>query len=251
MAFNAVFNPATQRQRNTRALAHGAAYAAGMMARNLVTGIPRGLSSKNAVDRVIRQTHEPKNVDLTGFTNLSSSSSTSYLLNATTQGVTGSGSRTGRQILLESIRLDLNFLNNTAAAYDEVRAILVWDNEPRGSAVAIGDVLSNTTFGAPQLASAYNFDNVAPGGKRLQILMDKRYSLQAKVQTGLTGAVYAVDFKNTTHNIRLNKKTHYYNTSNGTIADIDSGSLYLFLIGFLTSAVSNVAIDSRVVYRDI
>jgi len=244
-----VMNPTTDRQRRTRnALGATAAYAAGVAARRLLGGtIPRPVCQPS-VAALVRATHEPKNLDIssTGGT-FSTTAYTLNPLNLIVQGVTGN-TRTGRQVRLESLRLSFNFQNQTAVSEDLIRVMVVYDKETRGTSPGSGDILQVNTFGLAQLNSSWNFDNVPT---RFQILVDKVMSLTPTVSTSSTNAAWNSPDNHLLVNVKIGRQTHFYNTSAGTVADIDSGGLFLILMGKNGTSGSAYSYDSRLVFRDL
>jgi hypothetical protein len=225
--------------------------AGGLMTGQLADRVYRSLPSFRAgptVAQVVRATHEPKNLDLfaTGLS-LSSTSYTPVLLNPIVQGTSGAN-RTGREVRLESVRLALNFQSNASQlTSDCIRITVFRDDECRGTAPGYyADVLQNGVFGQEALNSSFNFDNIQ---RRFKVLFDKRITLNPSAGvTTAYGTVYALVMIEE----KLGFKSHYYNASNaGTIADIDSGALYLCVTALNASNVSGWNYDSRVIFRDL
>lgn len=244
-----IMNPATDRQRRTRGvLGAAASYAAGVAARRLVGGVVPRPTRQPSVAALIRATHEPKNLDISSTGG--SFSTTAYTLNPLNlilQGVTGN-TRTGRQVRLESLRLSFNFQNQGTVSEDLIRVLVVYDKETRGTSPGSGDILQTNVFGLAQLNSAHNFDNVPT---RFQVLADKVMSLTPTVTTNSTNTAWNSPDNHLIMNIKIGRNTHYYNTSAGTSADIDSGGLFLLLMGKNATTGSAYSYDSRLVFRDL
>lgn len=201
-----------------------------------------------SVAQIVRATHEPKNLDLfaTGLT-VSGTTYTAVLLNPIVQGTTGNN-RSGREVRNEGLRIALNFQSNQSQANaDCVRITVVRDDECRGAAPGYyQDVLQNGVFGQEALNSSFNFDNIQ---RRFKVLFDKRITLNPAA--GVSGT-YGTVFAPVLIEEKLGFKTHYYNNSNaGTIADIDSGALYLFITGLDATNASGWNYDTRLIFRDL
>lgn len=217
-------------------------------AEELYAYVTRPPSTKGALQTIIRDSHEPKNVDVFAADTLSTTAAayTLILLNAIDQG-TGGSERTGRQVMLDHLDLRINFLTATTAAQgDNVRVIIVWDKECRGASFVHTDLLALNGSTVAQSVSPFNFDNVPT---RLKVLYDRRVPLNPSSNlTAATGLPYqtAVDVT-----LKLNKRVHFYNTTGGGIADIDSGALQVFIVGAVNTNPSSLTLASRLVYRDL
>jgi hypothetical protein len=244
---NMLANPRTDRQRRTRDLLGSvAAYGAGALTRKLA-GPPSKAARAPSVAQVIRMSHEPKNLDLSASSSTSTTAYSVTVLNNISQGV-GGVNRTGRQVLLENLRIQLIFSANAATETgDVVRIIIVKDKECRGVTPGLGDVLTNNTYGLSSIASSHNFDNVP---SRFQIIYDEVVALHPTSYYGTVGYLnnpyYPVLI-----NKKLGSKTHYYNTNAGNVTDIDSGGLFMFILNNSGSAQTTYQLDQRLVFRDI
>jgi len=235
-------NAHNARQRRTpsaRALAAAAAGAYGAL-----PSFPRWPTTPT-VAQVVRATHELKNLDsATGGTLATTNAGTFFLINGCTQG-TGAINRTGRRTQQASHRLSYSFFTATGLlGPDNVRIIVFTDTESRGAAPLSSDLLQNNTFGNTQINSSLQADNL----KRFKVHYDQVHSLVPSINTAATTTLQAV-----VHAVvhpKINRDVHYYNTSSGTITDLDSGALWVFVCGSVNTA-SSVTFDSRVMYRDI
>lgn len=199
------------------------------------------------VANAVRASHEPKNVDIYGANNLvNTNAGLTYTLNATTQG-SGGTNRTGRTFQMYSLRLRYQLYTNSARTYsDQVRVTLVFDKEARGALPSVGDIYQRTTYGADLTFSPFNFDNK----DRFNILYDEIHDLLPSVL--LSAGVLTNDIHTFEKDINLGRrKVRCYNTSAGTIADIDEGSLFLFITGNQTAAMPGFAYSSRLIFRDL
>jgi hypothetical protein len=202
-------------------------------------------SEQKLVSQVLKQTHEPRNIDIS-VTGLSFST-TAYnplLLNPLAQG-TGGQNRVGRRVKMESLRLRIQTTLGYTHGSDTYRFLVFLDNESRGAAAGTIDLLTVNTFGDAQIMSSLNFDNVQ---RRFRILVDEVVSVNASAWDGTHFGPIERQFK---WDLSLNAIVHYYNTTAGNISDIDSGSLYLFVIGNQSVNPSSYAVDSRIVFRDM
>jgi hypothetical protein len=199
------------------------------------------------IQQIIRASHEPKNLDSGNTAGLSGTTTPVLtLLNPITQGVTGN-SRSGRQVLNQSLDIRFMFDTDPSSLQDDVVRIIVFrDKESRGAAPAVGDLLRLVGSLQYEIVSQYNFDNVP---SRFQILADDVVSVPNRTSpTTTTSNLTRVCFN---RRMKLNFKTHFYNTSAGNITDIDDGAIYLMLIGSQSVKVSSYYYDARLVFRDL
>lgn len=203
-------------------------------------------ASQRLVSSVIRAAHEQKNID-TSFntTPPNTNVGTLLLLNGTTQGSTGN-SRSGRRFKMERLQIKMEVLSQNNADYEDLfRVMVIYDKECRGAAFTSSDLFSVNTFGVFQCTSPINFDNL----DRFTIIDDKLLKWHA--DTTLTAPTLQRVYGRYTLDVPLNKLVKCFNTSAGTIADIDEGSLYLFYITNQTTNIPNPGGVARVVFRDL
>lgn len=125
------------------------------------------------------------------------------------------GNRIGRQMELRSIQLQCINSVTASTGVDQVhRVLLVYDRQSNGGAPAFNDVLNGATI--------VDFRNLA-NRKRFKILMDKKIQLSASSESG-SREVWQYYRK-------LRHPVQYNGGSAGTIADIQTGSLYIMMIG--------------------
>jgi hypothetical protein len=238
----------TERQRRTRdLLASMAAYGLGSAGRYLTSAPSPARAGKGLVTQVVRMSHEPKNLDLSALTSTSVSAYSVTVLNNVSQG-SGGINRTGRQVLIESLRVQLIFQpasNNNAG--DLVRVIIVRDKECRGVTPGLGDVLTNNTYGLSSLASSYNFDNVP---SRFHMIHDELITLDPQSYFGVAN-YENYSFKPILINKKINAKTHFYNTNAGNVTDIDSGGIFMFVLNLSGSVQTEYQVDQRLIFRDL
>jgi len=135
------------------------------------------------------------------------------LLNGIAPG-TALNQRVGRQVLMTALKYHL-YCNVTAATgIDQShRLLIVRDKQANGAALAINDVIDGGS------TSQYNLSNQA----RFEILMDKRYYLNA---SGEPGSGLVLD-----GTIRFNAVEQFNAGIAGTVADIATNSIYLIILG--------------------
>lgn len=158
------------------------------------------------------------------------------LLNGLQLG-TSSVTRVGRNIMMKSLHIKFEvvgapFGQAPVAAMTTVRCMIVYDAQPNGAAPAVSDLLEITTAGYQSVAST-----ALRYAQRFKILMDKRWKVNNQLASATTGYTFSEIFDE--HYMKMNLKTTYADTNNGTIADIDTGALYLFITSDADSAVDN------------
>lgn len=200
--------------------------------------------------------YRPNNVERkvndTGFVQYNVNTTGNFTLLANPAVGANFNERIGRKITLKSvfIRGLLTFQNaiewnaNQVSAAQLARFMLVWDTQPNGAIPAITDVL-NTNEAASQL----NLNN----RDRFRILSDREWAL-GPFQTGagtsmVAGDKCSVPFKKYK---KLNLEMIFNGNSTGTIADINSGALYMLWIGSLPTGTTDLVFrgTTRVRYSD-
>lgn len=243
--------PRNQRQAAAMGFAATAAPTFAPLIRDGVRGAFNYMTSAPAttqkIQQILRASHEPKNVDTIATAGLTGTGTPVFiLLNATTQGVTGN-SRSGRQVVGQSLTINLKFETDPTSLQDDVvRVTIVRDKESRGAAPVTADIFANNSTVDYLQVSDFNFDNVP---SRFQVLHDEQVLVPNRTSpTTTTSNLTRVVRRFKT---RLNFKTHYYNTSAGNITDIDDGSIYLILSSTTPTKVSSYWVFARYVFRDI
>jgi len=232
-------------QMQTVAIPAAAAFSAGgSMIKGAYNMLP-SFSERRIVNAAVRAAHELLAVDNDEPSNTLSTSATPtfFLLNGVQQGTAGN-QRSGREVKPEGLRLALSSALNSLVSSSLQRFLVVRDNECRGAQFAIADLLQYNTQGIDQLNSPVNFDN----RKRFTILLDKVYTMNS---CSALGTSWGVPFVHSEFDLRLGGITHYYNTSSGTITDIDSGAIFLVCIGTSAANADSFGFSSRVTYRNI
>lgn len=159
--------------------------------------------------------------DVLADTQASSSTASFILLNGILQGDT-TLLRTGSSIKCDGIDLSFTLFIGLVAVASQERVMVVMDKQPNGAIFAIGSLLNATTVRSPY---------VPEGQKRFSVLYDEAFALSS--------------FSNvsTVTKAKIGISTHIeYNLGNaGTVADINSNSIYL--IHFSNQAANTVTID--------
>jgi hypothetical protein len=137
------------------------------------------------------------------------------LLNGCATGTTIS-TRIGRQVVVSSIEFSVTVGPTVTTGTDQIdRLLIVYDRQADGAAPIITDVLA-----ASDSMSLFNPDN----SKRFAIIYDKVFAV-----SGYADSSSAVV---TGHIVRRMNKLIQYNSGNaGTVADINSGAMYLISLG--------------------
>jgi hypothetical protein len=234
------------RQHNRRhalqAAAGGALMALGS-ANKIYKSLPQfsgsfGASVPKAQAAIIRASHEPKQADVAiSHFPVSSASGTFDIvyINPVVQGNTAF-TRTGRDILVESVEVRGYAVTTAVTNVDLLRVVILWDNESRGAAPAYTDVYS-TNLG---IMSLYNLDN----SHRFKILYDSGPLLVNS--TAATNGMRAI----TIPPIKIGRKVRYYNGGNaGTVADVDSGGM--FLLTMSDTGAADFGANVRTMFRDV
>jgi hypothetical protein len=163
------------------------------------------------------------------------------LLNGMATG-DGDNQRNGNSIWIKRIecRCQVNFdaaalAATTAQAY-VYRMMLIYDTQPNNQVIAIQDVLSNAGNNANNYLSSYDFNNVrnkvVSKQGRFKILYDETFVFTPMSNT--RQAVGTTTYEAMSRNIVMKKAyktgliTKYDNSTVGTVADINTGSLYMY-----------------------
>lgn len=201
-------------------------------------GLPNFSRPSVSQTAIIRAAHERKNVDQSIVETPMGHGASVFdinLLNPLIQG-TGAGNRTGRDVLIEELQLKFILSSTAVNSVDVYRFLVIWDTETRGASPAYADVFSAATaYNSPT-----NFDNT----HRFKVLHDSGPVMLSTQSSGLSF------FKGIVLDLKIGKRTHFYNSSNtATVADIDSGAL--FLVDTCYNGNVNMSVTSRVIFRDV
>lgn len=185
------------------------------------------------------------------FFNGSATSATGLitLLNGCVQGDTNL-TRDGNEIVMTSIQWRVQYISDTDLLTSSfVRHLIIVDRQPNGAAPTLAQVLDSSVI-TNQLHSPYNEDFQ----KRFKILHDAVYELQPKVVAGFTvgtGVTTSVltDRCYESGKRQLNRMVKY-NGNAGTVADIQTNSLYSIIHGSGGADVPIVVAGFRLYFKD-
>lgn len=162
------------------------------------------------------------------------------LLNGMAQG-TSQSTRIGNKISMTSILLRLAAFNGEAGASAPIiRYLIVYDKQTNAATPAITDVLTAATVLAPM--------NLA-NRDRFVVLAEDTFRPDNTFNDTAAIAEYA-EFRQRYIKIRLD--TVFNNTSGGTVADIQSGGLFIIALSTMVNGTAEpvVTIYSRIRYTD-
>lgn len=147
--------------------------------------------------------------------------------------------RIGRKVNVKSVVLRM-FIYTSAVApavVDDIfRIAVLWDEQPNGALPALADYWSNVSNAGVVTSNAMSLNN-QNNSQRFRTLRQETISINAEQQ--------AQDQTNRFHlewNIPINRITQYNATNGGTIADINTGGIYLVAHG-LNSAAAQWSVD--------
>lgn len=203
---------------------------------------------------------EAKCVDLTStlVTQAFATTTPRTLLNGTVPG-NAMQNRLGRRIRMKSIHIQgviLQSQNGAAPVDDFIHWVLVYDSQPNGAAFAFSDLFQSTDNAGTSASGAYSFLNMS-NSKRFKVLRHKSMKLETIGVGSDQPAQESTDFtKVTTVNeyVPLNGLVTQYNTGTaGTVADIQTGSLYLLTYGVSGAAdyQYSLSYNTRLRFEDL
>lgn len=175
---------------------------------------------------------EFKSKDIVGSSTPDNSAGSVVLLNGLATG-DDFNSRDGRQIRMKSIQLNMKFNLHASATATVVRVLLVLDTQPNAAVATLSGILD--VGSAATVVAFRNLNN----RKRFIILRD----WVVKVNTNLPEITR--EYYHT-----LDAKTVYNATNGGTIADIETNSLSLWLASDEATNTPTVTYNSRVRFID-
>lgn len=170
---------------------------------------------------------ELKNIDTNPtFPAFGVGTGTLTLLNGVSQGTTAT-TRLGRRITLKSLYLrGFVGMGATSTGYAPIRCIIVYDKQANGAAPAATDVLLTNTLSSPN-----NLSN----SRRFVTLVD--YIIPNGIGTSGPQGQQIQVYK------KLNHPVEFNNGSAGTVADIQTGSVYALFYLSTTLAVASAVSD--------
>lgn len=160
--------------------------------------------------------------------------------------------RIGRKTVIKSLYIRGRVLIENAQVFtaaitcaaQQPRMILFWDMQPNGAAPAVTDLL-NTADSTSHL----NLNN----RDRFRIIKDKTFVFDPMV---ITAATAVANWNRTISDIKCYKKLTgeviFNGTNGGTIADINSGALYMFWIGNVPAGTNDslAVLSTRIRFDD-
>lgn len=222
-------------------------------------------SSKRILAPIAGPAPELKALDLEG--SLSATSAGNFLLlNGCFPGAQ-SYQRIGRRVCLRSVLLRLNIRysgNNNSFGGDLIRVFLVYDRQSNGAAPGLADVLQGQTNVGGNLVSSMSSLNIN-NTRRFLILRDWMcyknqviaYPDPAAVGASLLAQSSAADSVcETTQKWLIGKKVRnlvvqFNQNVNGDVTDIETGSLFLVVVGRNPSFNWSVDYSTRVRFCDL
>lgn len=195
---------------------------------------------------------EKKTIDVTHTNNAVSTTPYIQLMNGCIQG-TDYTQRIGRKIYMNSFYLRGSIRNYDASGPIAnttpcvlARVMVVCDMQPNGTVFAATDLLNTATS-----YSQLNLNN----RDRFKVLMDKQYTFDPY----LFSATASSSFASTVNQIwpmkkykKINMESVFNAGNAGTIADINSNAIYLFIITDVVAGTANVQIEAttRIRFQD-
>lgn len=205
---------------------------------------PTVILSRKQMERIRKSSGEKKGVDtfvnLVAYSVLSGfeQNTATTCLNLVSPG-NGSWNRVGRKINLKSIRIigkiRYEYRNSQTTGMIQAfacRMLLVWDKQPSGEAIPdVSTIIGRTTQNGNTVTSAFDavkYDTMS----RFKIIKDRMVVINPTLHNTFgTGDA----FTRLAVPVDIYKKLNYETTFSGdstpaTIADINSGALYLFFV---------------------
>ena len=146
------------------------------------------------------------------------------LVNGCIQGA-DRNNRVGREITMRSIQVTGLSAVTSATGLDQThRVLLVYDSQPNGTALTVAQVLDTT--GINVTLAQKNRDGI----RRFTILLDRLMRLNSNAEPG--GAEAWRYYR------RCNLPVRFNSGNAGTVADIETGSLYLISLGSLAAGAT-------------
>jgi len=157
--------------------------------------------------------------------------------------------RLGRKIYMKMLLLKgwISALAAGSATDSFCRLMVVYDLTPNGAAFSKDDLLANISLTGSVTNTGLSFWN--PNNRaRFKILADECFAFPAQSTTEGLGSptVEALDLR-----IILEQETVYNSLDEGTIADINSGALYLFVTNDSGSSEYGLTFVARLIFSDL
>jgi len=160
-----------------------------------------------------------------------------YLLNGVAQG-TDYNQRLGREMVMRSLVLRGNVnIDIGTTTQDNFRCMVVYDRQCNGGQPAVTDILDDSVTTPQQTFAAMNLNN----RDRFTVVLDRMYALSS---SGANAVIQLDEYR------KLNTEVQFSGTGN-TDASIQTGALWLVVIGFVNgSGASTANIMTRVRFTD-
>ena len=235
---------------------------------NLVDDEAQRKIQKNKRDMVGTNNNNNNNntkSDLTKYVDIFSTgvvvgSSASFTLLNGIQGGNDFYQRTNRVVSGKELKINLNFIQHQTAigyyASDTARVLVVWDHQADATPVA-SDLLLDINAGGITSTSNLSHKNIN-NKERFIFLVDERYALPAYSIT----TVNQINTVNAPHrpnnekwsetiNVKLDSLITRYNGTGSTISAINSGALYLFVLGSNATSGWSINFSARYSFLDV
>lgn len=193
--------------------------------RNAVMTIPRQMPNQYQAQLRRASPQEVNYVDL-GQANYGFNSTGTITLLATIAQGASVNQRIGKRAYYKSLLIRGWIQNLSAAIFNNVTILIIYDKRPTGALPAITDVL---TFAFP---TAFMNDN---NTSRFEVIRRMDYTLIGNTATPSTGE----EVKSIDEYIKLNRRPIIFESAGtGAIGDIDSGALYMITLGNTASGTA-------------
>lgn len=218
-------------------------------------------SSKNKKQMfLLSSKSEMKCVDntSTGATLAFTSAAPKALLNGSVPG-NAIQNRLGRRIRMKSLRIQgmINqYQAGTTPIDDFIHIYVVYDSQPNGATFATADLIQSCDAAGTTGTGTFSFINMS-NSKRFKVIRHESMKIETTGAAANQPAQESTDFKKVQSIdwwIPLKDLDTQYNTGTaGTIADIQTGSLYLMLFGASAAADSQYALtyNTRLRFVDL
>lgn len=161
-----------------------------------------------------------------------SSTGSLAILNGMTKG-DNVDNREGREIRCKALQFLFKSNLNVSAVHTTIRYMFIIDKAPNGSILTAAEILDNVSL---PTSSLKNLDT----RKRLIILKDALINLSTTGVAEKSMKIY----------LPMNMLTVFNSGNAGTIADIESGALYLFMISDEATYLPTVTFNYRLRFID-
>lgn len=156
--------------------------------------------------------------------------------------------RIGRKINLKSLQIRGFIFGDASTGVTRVRMVIVFDKQANGAAPTWANIMQSQNIAgttASDVNAMVNLDN----RDRFEIIRDLTYTLGPWSDTATQSYAAGTQIVNIDEFMKLGNRETVYNAGTaGTIGDIQSGSLYMFLISnqpAATGAAANLAFRTR------